>query len=222
MYEKYLAEQTMPLSQLKPDHDGKGVTIGGAILDVREIMTKNGQKMAFVKLEDKTGEVELILFPNAYQQTAGLWERDRVILVRGKVSAKDREGNIGEEVKIMVDDAREITAEQAQGYQETGKKLKVPGAKKASVVKFKPVGSAVAASAGPARVYVRLKDGGDQTLLKSLKHAIDQNPGDTDVVLVLGPPDSKQIIKLPMRIKAEDAALEQLRELAGAGNIKLQ
>src|SRR5690606_9495959 len=110
--------------------DGRAVTIGGSILDVREIVTKNGQKMAFVKMEDKHGEIELILFPGSYQQTLGLWERDRVILARGKLSAKDREGNIGEEVKVMVDDAREITAEQAQGYQATGRKLKLPGQRK--------------------------------------------------------------------------------------------
>src|SRR2546430_7538259 len=80
MYATYLAEQTMPLAELKPEYDGKPVVVGGAISDVREITTKNGQKMAFVKLEDQTSELELILFPGAYQQTVGLWERDRVIL----------------------------------------------------------------------------------------------------------------------------------------------
>ncbi len=225
MYATYLAEQTMPINQLKPELDGRGVTIGGAIVDVREIMTKNGQKMAFVKMEDQFGELELILFPGAYQQTTGLWERDRVVLVRGKINAKDREGNMGEEVKIMVDDAREITAEQAQAYQATGKKLKVPGTAKksaASAGKLKSVGSAKSAAAASPRVYIRLKDGADQALLMSLKQTIDDNAGETEVVLVLGSPENKQIIKLPMRMKAEDAALEKLRGLAGAPNIKLQ
>jgi DNA polymerase III subunit alpha len=225
MYQTYLAEQTMPINELKPELDGRGVTIGGAITDVREIMTKNGQKMAFVKMEDQFGELELILFPGAYQQTAGLWERDRVVLVRGKLNAKDREGNISEEVKVMVDDAREITAEQAQVYQSTGKKLKVPGISKksaAAVSKLKSVGSANTAAVVNPRVYIRLKDGANQQLLMSLKQAIDEHPGDTEVVLVLGSPESKQIIKLPMRMNAEDIALEKLRELAGATNIKLQ
>ncbi len=218
MYETYLAEQTIPINQLKPDHDGRAVTIGGSIVDVREITTKNGQKMAFVKLEDKFGNLELILFPGSYQQTAGLWERDRVVLVRGKVSAKDREGNLGEEVKIMVDDAREITAEQAQVYRETGKKLKVPTKKKPSAVTAAKSKTTVAAQ----RVYIRLKDGADQELLKSLKQTIDDHAGETEVVLVLGAPESKQIIKLPMRMNAESGALDKLRALAGATNIKLQ
>jgi len=225
MFETYLAEQTLPLNELKPEHDGRAVTIGGAIADIREIVTKNGQKMAFVKLEDHFTELELILFPNAYQQTTGLWERDRVVLVRGKVSAKDREGNVGEEVKIMVDDAREITAEQAQSYQATGKKLKLPGAKRsasvAAPVKVKPVGSAVV-SAAPPRLYIRLKDGGDQQLLLALRQTIRENPGSIDVVLVLGAPGHKQVIKLPMRINADDPTIEMLQRLAGTTNIKLQ
>src|SRR5690606_4376040 len=59
MYEKFLSEQTVPISSLKPEHDGKTLKVGGAINDVREITTKNGKKMAFVRIEDKTGELEL-------------------------------------------------------------------------------------------------------------------------------------------------------------------
>jgi DNA polymerase-3 subunit alpha len=226
MYEAYLAEQTMPIDRLKPEHDSRSVTVGGAIVDVREILTKSGQKMAFVKLEDKFAGIELILFPNAYQQTAGLWERDRIVLVRGKITAKDRDGNLAEELKVLVDDAREITAEQALGYQQTGRKLKTPSARKPStpsISQLKSVGSARSVAAAPTpRIYIRLKDGGDQNLLLSLKKVIDQNAGDTDVVLVLGEPESKQVIKLPMRIAADDKALEGLRQLAGESNIKLQ
>ncbi len=225
MYATYLAEQTLPLNELKPTHDGKAVTIGGGITDMREITTKNGAKMAFVKLEDQFGEIELILFPNAYQQTAGLWERDRVILCRGKVSAKDREGNTSEELKIMVDDAREITAEQAQGYQETGRRIKVPGAKRSVAAVTATRSSAVSAKpmpVTPPRVYIRLPDGSDQQTLLHIKQALDDNKGDTEVVLVLGVSESKQIIKLPSKINAGEPVLARLREVAGDTNIKIQ
>ena len=225
MYESFLGEQTMPLNELKPEHDGKGVTIGGAITDLREITTKNGQKMAFVKVEDKFGDLELILFPGAYQQTAGLWERDRVILVRGKLSAKDREGNIGEELKILVDDAREITAEQATSYLPTGRKLKVPSTKKAAaatarrpIATQQPSGSRNSAA---ERIFVRLRNSNDQSLLLSLKQTIDDCKGTTEVVLVLGPEESKQIIKLPAGIINDESSIERLRALVGEANIKI-
>lgn len=240
MYETFLEEQTMPMSALKPEHEGRGVVIGGAINDIREIMTKNGAKMAFIKLEDKFAELELILFPNAYQQTAGLWERDRVILVRGKISAKDREGNIGDEVKIMVDDAREITAAQATAYQPTGKKMRPPGSKRSAAAavtatkatteeekpKTKSYGSNSASPLPkpktPERVYLRLHDSQNHELLRKLKAALDASPGPTEVVLVLGPSESKQIIKLPMGIQKDRALLNTLQKLAGTDNVKLQ
>jgi DNA polymerase-3 subunit alpha len=255
LYETFLEEQSVPLNTLKPVHDGKPVTIGGAIGETREITTKNGQKMAFIKLEDQKGEIELILFPGSYQRTLGLWEQDRVVLVRGKISAKDREGNIGEELKILVDDAREVTPEQAAMYQLTGRKQKPlsegrkkvgfgvpyrPGQSKpgqssqsgggskvmaerstgsVSVARPAPAPSRSASSA-PKKVYIRLVDTKNQQTLLSLKSAIDEFGGATEVVLVLG--EAKQIVKLPGGIREEEAVLGRIRELVGADNVKIQ
>jgi len=228
LYESFLSEQCTPLNTVKPEHDGKPAIVGGTIVDIREITTKNGQKMAFVKIEDQFAEVEAILFPNSYQRTLGLWARDKVVLIRGKVSARDRDGNIGEEIKIMVDDAREITPDQATSYQPTGRKPKMfKAAKKssASAVHAKGPGARAideAAVAGPPRVYIRLQSTEDQTMLMALKSAIDQYQGDTDVVLVLGQADSRQIIKLPSGIKRAPEAITSLQELVGPTNVKVQ
>lgn len=224
-----LSEQTMPLNSLKPEHDGKVVVVGGAITDAREILTKNGQKMAFVKLEDEFGETELILFPSTYQQTTGLWERDRVVIVRGKVNAKDRDGNLTSEVKILADDAREVTHEQAAAYQPTGRKqreLKVPRGKKGSVLKAavsaaKAQKSEMAEQAPkPARVYIRLAKSDDHAMLQSLKSAIDDARGETEVVLVLG--EAKQPVRLPTRMSSSPEVLDRLQTLVGAGNVVVQ
>jgi len=221
MYEKFLSEQTVPLSSLKPAHDGKTLKVGGAINDVREITTKNGQKMAFVKIEDKTGEVELIVFPNSFQQTLGLWERDKVVLIQGKASARDRDGNLGEEVKIIVDDGREITAEQAQHYQETGKKVKIPKANKKATQALAAAKTEKVISKSE-KLYIRLAHSEDQNLLLSLKQTIDAHQGSTEVVLVLGPASSKQVIKLPTGVDKNEALLGSLTTLVGSENVKIQ
>jgi DNA polymerase-3 subunit alpha len=220
LFETYLAEQTVPLNSIKPEHDGRAVVIGGSVLDVREITTKNGQKMAFVRVEDRFGEIEAVLFPSSYQQTLGTWERDKVVLVRGKVSSRGRDGQAGDEAKIMVDDAREITVEQAQQYQATGKKRKAPkpSAKAATV----PMASAQISDIKPPKVYVRLDSGANKEALLSLKAAMDEHHGSTDVVLVLGSADSRQAIKLPGGIDTEGQGVNRLSELVGAENVKLQ
>jgi DNA polymerase-3 subunit alpha len=220
LFATYLEEQTVPLSSLLPEHDNRAVVIGGAIVDVREITTKNGQKMAFVKIEDTSGDIEAILFPGAFQQTLGLWERDRVVLVRGRLSAKDRDGNMGQELKVLVDDAREITPQQAEAYQPTGKKAKLPSKSKKKV--SAKTETASLESTGPQRVYIRLANGDDHELLMSLKQTIDEQAGDNEVVLIMGPDASKQIIRLPSRVSTEAGSLSRLQELVGADNIKLQ
>lgn len=213
-FSKLLAEQTIPLNSLQPDHDTKPVTVGGSIADFREITTKNGQKMAFVKIEDEAGDTELILFPSIYQQTIGLWERDRVVIVRGKVNARDREGNTTTDIKILVDDAREITHEQASAYQSTGKKQRIPKAIKPKKKPQKPT------QKQPDKLYIRLATSDDTDTLKSIKSIMTDHPGDTELVLVVGAGGAKQAIRLPGKVSAETAK-DRFEDLIGAQNVKL-
>lgn len=224
LFETILNEQTVPLNTITVDHHGKSVTVGGAITGMREITTKNGQKMAFVKIEDRFAEVEVILFPNSYQQTVGLWEQDRVVLIRGKVNARDKDGGESSEVKIMVDDAREITSQQASAYQETGKKTKTPKVAKKSAAAAKPAPATFAVTDQPIleRLYIRLQDTKDEQTLLTLKETIDAHQGDTEVVLVLGQAASKQAIKLPGGIDRHGGGLAKLQVLVGADNLVLQ
>jgi hypothetical protein len=116
----------------------------------------------------------------------------------------------------MVDDAREITPQQAASYQATGRKRKAP-------TKSKKVAKAVPAPVeNNERVYIRVLDSNDQNTLMQLKQTIDDHQGDTEVVLVLGQAEKKQIIKLPMRIARIDASLDRLRLLVGDLNVKVQ
>jgi DNA polymerase-3 subunit alpha len=221
-FEDYLSELSMPIAELIPDMDNKLCIIGGAITEMREITTKNGQKMAFVKVADLTGEIEAILFPSVYQQTQGIWERDKVILIRGKINAKDRQtGEIGSELKVLVDEAREITLQQAEAYQATGKKIKLPSISKKPLTSL---GAKVSAKSAikPERVYIRLQSSSDEKQLVSLKTVIDAYKGPTDVVLVLGPPENKQIIKLPGGVQSDELVLAKLRNVVGESQVVLQ
>lgn len=217
-YELFLSEQCVPIRELGKDMDGKTAKLGGSIVDVREVTTKNGQKMAFVKIADLAGEIELILFPNSYQQTVGIWQRDSVVLVTGKLSTKDRNGN-EDEMKLIVDDAREVTHEQALAYQASGKKPKTPKPKKAAVkfVKKDPE-----KDEAEKRVYIRVEDTKDQDKLMTLKQLIDKQVGSTPVVLVIGNDNDKKIIKLPTTVEPNEKLLSDLSEIFGAPAVKYQ
>ena len=53
----------------------KEITMAGLISSMREIMTKKGTRMAFAQLEDLYGQVELVVFPNAYADFQELIKR---------------------------------------------------------------------------------------------------------------------------------------------------
>ncbi|MBQ4152756.1 MAG: DNA polymerase III subunit alpha, partial [Oscillospiraceae bacterium] len=63
----------------------------GVVLNKKVIQTKNGSKMAFVNLEDKTGVIEITVFPNLYQRLGDGLQDGKVILVQGTVSIKEEE-----------------------------------------------------------------------------------------------------------------------------------
>ncbi len=214
-YKTLLEETTVPLNTLKPAHHGKAVTVGGNISDVREIMTKNGQRMAFVALSDSFGDIEIIVFPSIYQQTIGIWSKDNVVTIKGKVSAQDKDGEITSDIKVLVDDAREITHEQAAAYQARGKKVKTPKVTK-KVVSAKAVS---VESKADAKMYVRIIDTGQKDHLLTLKETMQIFIGKTEVVLVLGDDANKQIVKLPFGVDASDEALGALRAIAGNENV---
>lgn len=69
--------------------DGETVVLGGMVLEKTIKSTKKGDIMAFVTLEDASGNVELVVFPKDYERYRALLEEDRKILVTGRVSVGD-------------------------------------------------------------------------------------------------------------------------------------
>ena len=168
-YEAFLREKTHPIKDISKEDDGKKASIGGIINGIRVIQTKKGDNMAFVQMSDSSGDIELILFPSTYEQTAWLWEQDKIVLVEGTVNAKDRDGQIVDDVKINVSSAREVILDEAKAYKETGKSaksIKEKKAPKSKEVKNKPKEI--------DRIYIRLDSTEDADLLVLLKNHIDK------------------------------------------------
>jgi DNA polymerase-3 subunit alpha len=223
-YEAFLQDNAIPIADITPEKDGKMAKVGGTISDIRQITTKNGQNMAFVKLEDRTGELELIIFPNLYKDSQSVWERDKVILVEGKVTARDKEGVLMQDVKFMPDSARVVAPEEAKDYEPTGKKIGFTEAKKRTWPGKKEEQKIIAnpKSSAPAKLYLRVIDDTKPGLLQDIKKALDECTGTNEVVLVLGDQSKKQAIKLPFTVSIEETLTRKLAEIVGAANVVVQ
>lgn len=125
-YDTYFDEQTHPFSLVSPENDGKLVTVGGIISDVRTILTKSGTKMAFIKIENKISELEVIVFPNLFEQFGAKLVQDNVIKATGRVNAKDKNGNLTSDAKIIADTIDIISDQTLEEYQPSGTTLPTP------------------------------------------------------------------------------------------------
>ena len=95
-----------PCAQLSSSGDNNHVKVGGIIVAVRSFFTKKNKQMAFVKLEDLTGSVELVVFPDMYEKSAFMLEEDSLLLVEGRTDLKEEE-----DVKILAETIKPLNRE---------------------------------------------------------------------------------------------------------------
>lgn len=239
-YDAFFEEQTIPLHACTPQIDGQKVSVGGLVSTVRTIVTKAGTKMAFVGIEDKTSEAELIVFPRLYEQLGDNLQQDAIIKVAGTINARDRDGNMTDEAKIIADEISIVTDKELNEYQSHGRKMAAPKGRAAVKNKRYPrksgggapaVTAAASAKAAPAitakplekleTVYVKVKNPSDRDLLVSLKKLCSQNPGQNDIIMILGD-DKSNAIRLPFRVDAQRNLRAGLAELLGDECVKVK
>ena len=75
------------LGELGPHLDGLVVQVGGCVRDVRAVVTRRGQRMAFLQIEDMTGACEVVVFARIFEEAAQVLHPDAVVVVRGRVES---------------------------------------------------------------------------------------------------------------------------------------
>lgn len=68
---------------------GNRITIYGLISKIKKIITKSGRPMLFVNIEDLSGKIEMVVFPNTAEQSAFALEENKIVLISGRVDLKD-------------------------------------------------------------------------------------------------------------------------------------
>ena len=79
------------------------VTVG-MIETVRELLTKKGERMAFIQLADKEGQIEMTAFPETYRALQEVLKTSNCVAVKGKLQLRN------DEPTILIDNAKLLTA----------------------------------------------------------------------------------------------------------------
>jgi DNA polymerase-3 subunit alpha len=95
--EEFYAAIECEISELDGLPDGTVRWIGGIVAQKTQRLTRKGELMASVVLEDLTGRVEVTVFPALYLEHRECLEEGSVVCVKAKVESEDR----GEEVRTV-------------------------------------------------------------------------------------------------------------------------
>ena len=89
--------------------DGKKVRLGGLLADVSTKLTKKGDQMAYLTLEDLTGQIECLAFPRVYQAYQSLLQADQPVILSGRLSVREDEAP-----KVIVETAEPLLKQEEQ------------------------------------------------------------------------------------------------------------
>ncbi len=101
-FKKLFETKTIAISKIDAGFVNKKIILGGLVSSVKKIITKNGKPMIFMKLEDLSGKMEVVIFPNLLERNPAALQENKIVFIAGRVD--DRNG----EIKVVADDVQEI------------------------------------------------------------------------------------------------------------------
>ena len=106
-YKDLLKKKANPINTIDSKSEGKNIKVAGIITSVQKIITKSKEPMLFVRLEDTTSNIEVLVFPKMLKKNPLIWQPDNVVTVSGRMNTKD--GN----PKILADKVEKIDLQQS-------------------------------------------------------------------------------------------------------------
>ncbi|MDO8573272.1 MAG: DNA polymerase III subunit alpha [Candidatus Daviesbacteria bacterium] len=80
------------LSDLGDEHVGQTLKLGGVVVAVKKVLTKKtAAEMAFVKISDGISSIEVVVFPKIFDDCKEFLDKDRVVLISGRVDKREEE-----------------------------------------------------------------------------------------------------------------------------------
>lgn len=170
------------------------VRIAGLVVDLRTRDSKNGRRMAFSTLDDRTGRMEIAVFGEAYERVGELLSRDRILVAEGPLSTDDYSG------------AQRLTIERLYGLEQAREAFA-----KSLLIQWRPDHKGAAEKNG-------------STFVDHLKHTIGPfRGGNCPVCIEYFSDHAKTQILLgdPWKVRPSDELLKRLETRLGRGCVRL-
>jgi len=217
--------QLLDCSQVVNRKDGSFVLVGGIITTVKEIITKKGEPMAFVGLEDLTGSTEVIVFPRTYMEAKGMLMPDHIVLVSAKVSARD-----GEEKKLLANSfiaVDEVTMEGVAQMLKDGQWVTQTMREEMASEQEDPPARERGEESPPTILHrgslsIALKGKPTQEMVASLREILTSTPGPKPVCLMIESGGAMRRIQTDYSVAATESVVSAIAALVGRQNVSVE
>ena len=200
-FKEHLGAIASPLRDIAKLGADQTINVAGTITKIKKIMTRTNKSMLFVKIEDNTGNVEILVFPNLLERTVSIWQEGETILCQGKISDKDQE------FKILANTAEGIALD---NIQESIKKFKAQPAR--SSRRNFPGSNNYKAKNDLKLNFLKILDSSKMALLKSI---FDRFPGGNKVYITIPGDNGEQTIQISSLINNNDSLIKELKSKFG-------
>ena len=95
-------KNNLKIEEIQSEMSGRIIKVAGVVSKIQKITTKAGQPMLFLEIEDLTAKIETLVFPNVLESNPLLFQENKILEIKGRVSDKDGSP------KIICEEAREI------------------------------------------------------------------------------------------------------------------
>ena len=206
--ESLKAKNISCLSDAEAIADKQEIGISGIITNVTVKSTRKNDKMAFVTIEDRYGEIECLAFPSQYEKYAYLLRVDNAVFFKGTLSVRD-----DEEVKLIVNQAEQLV-------ENSNFKPTAPEPKKDTPKPSASINSEQKTPNGKInKIYLRVSDLESNACLKA-KNLINIFFGQTPIIFYDA--SRSKYLDYSVGLDATDYTVNELRSLLGNDNVVIK
>ncbi len=87
------ADPKKSIKHAKEHLKGVETVVAGFVETAQSILTKNGERMGFLKLSDFSDSIELVAFPRTYKEAGSILQPGACIVVKGRISERNGEAS---------------------------------------------------------------------------------------------------------------------------------
>ncbi len=226
-YQDVLRDKITPLNELiqnKEIYQDKIYRVAGVVSTVKKIITKKGEQMLFVRIEDMTSGMEVLVFPGTYKENPEIWQEEKIVIMNCKMSDKDGES------KLICNQVKELDAKRV--FEIIDELESLAGSSMSNLNRWRKNGNGFGHSQGGAggsgeclvngSAYVLMPSAIKPEVSERLKSIFNKYPGKYKLHLVIKGQEGFKKILTSLMVSRDAALKGEIEDILGPNTFKVE